>query len=234
MSIKKGCVATCGLQKLIDCLEVYSEERAELQNHSGFHAGQDCRCYCTPQEACVVHPDKEIDASINFQFGDEIIEVKKASARCLSADEMDVEKTFFLPSSFIRNITGITFGDGFEYKDSTGNVISCFFSNGENWGTQQEILLIKKDTLMEALDQNGYTPIWVCRVYKSPSSKSYERYPKILHDTDIAYLVWIEDEIRYMPLEELEPPSQEKNNEGKEILEQILSQLGYINEEEDE
>lgn len=232
--VSTGVVEKKHLQKLIDCLEVYSEERAELQNHSGFHAGQDCRCYCTPQEACVVHPDKEIDASINFQFGDEIIEVKKASARCLSADEMDVEKTFFLPSSFIRNITGITFGDGFEYKDSTGNVISCFFSNGENWGTQQEILLIKKDTLMEALDQNGYTPIWVFRVYKSPSSKSYERYPEILHDTDIAYLVWMEDEIRYVPLEELEPPLRETNNAGNEILEHILSQLDYINEEEDE
>lgn len=147
---------------------------------------------------------------------------------------MDVEKTFFLPSSYIRNITGITFGDGFEYKDSAGNVIASFFSNGENWGTQQEILLIKKDKLLEALDKTGYTPIWVFRVYKSPSSKSYERYPHILHDTDIAYLVWIEDEIRYMPLEELDPPPRKSNNEGNEILEQILSQLDYINEVEDE
>lgn len=232
--VSTGVIEKKNLPKLIDCLKVYSEERVELQNHSGFHAGQDCRCYCTPQEACVVHPDKEIDASINFQFGDEILEVKKASARCLSADEMDVEKTFFLPSSYIRNITGITFGDGFEYKDSAGNVIASFFSNGENWGTQQEILLIKKDKLLEALDKTGYTPIWVFRVYKSPSSKSYERYPHILHDTDIAYLVWIEDEIRYMPLEELDPPPRKSNNEGNEILEQILSQLDYINEVEDE
>lgn len=232
--VSTGVIEKKNLPKLIDCLKVYSEERVELQNHSGFHAGQDCRCYCTPQEACGVHPDKEIDASINFQFGDEILEVKKASARCLSADEMDVEKTFFLPSSYIRNITGITFGDGFEYKDSAGNVIASFFSNGENWGTQQEILLIKKDKLLEALDKTGYTPIWVFRVYKSPSSKSYERYPHILHDTDIAYLVWIEDEIRYMPLEELDPPPRKSNNEGNEILEQILSQLDYINEVEDE
>lgn len=232
--VSTGVIEKKNLPKLIDCLKVYSEERVELQNHSGFHAGQDCRCYCTPQEACVVHPDKEIDASINFQFGDEILEVKKASARCLSADEMDVEKTFFLPSSYIRNITGITFGDGFEYKDFAGNVIASFFSNGENWGTQQEILLIKKDKLLEALDKTGYTPIWVFRVYKSPSSKSYERYPHILHDTDIAYLVWIEDEIRYMPLEELDPPPRKSNNEGNEILEQILSQLDYINEVEDE
>lgn len=232
--VSTGVIEKKNLPKLIDCLKVYSEDRVELQNHSGFHAGQDCRCYCTPQEACVVHPDKEIDASINFQFGDEILEVKKASARCLSADEMDVEKTFFLPSSYIRNITGITFGDGFEYKDSAGNVIASFFSNGENWGTQQEILLIKKDKLLEALDKTGYTPIWVFRVYKSPSSKSYERYPHILHDTDIAYLVWIEDEIRYMPLEELDPPPRKSNNEGNEILEQILSQLDYINEVEDE
>ena len=94
--------------------------------------------------------------------------------------------------------------------------------------------MIKKDKLLEALDKTGYTPIWVFRVYKSPSSKSYERYPHILHDTDIAYLVWIEDEIRYMPLEELDPPPRKSNNEGNEILEQILSQLDYINEVEDE
>lgn len=229
--VSTGIVEKHNLQKLIECLKVYSEERVEFQN-SGFHAEQDCRCFCTPQEACVVRKDKEIDASINFKFEDETIEVKKASARCLSADEMDVEKTFFLPSSFIRNITGITFGDGFEYKDSAGNIIASFYSNGENWGTQQEILLIKKDILVKALDKSGYTPIWVFRVYKSPSSKSYERYPKILHDSDMTYMVWIEDEIRYMPLEELEPPRD--NNEGNVVYEQILSHVGYISEKENE
>ena len=66
--VSTGVIEKKNLPKLIDCLKVYSEERVELQNHSGFHAGQDCRCYCTPQEACVVHPDKEIDASINFQL----------------------------------------------------------------------------------------------------------------------------------------------------------------------
>ncbi len=232
--VSTGVVKKQDLQKLIDCMNVYSEERVELQKHSGFHAGQDCRCYCAPQEACVVHPDKEIDSSIFFQYDNETLEVKKASTRCLSADEMEVEKTFILPSSFIRNNTGITFGDGFEYKDSSGNVIASYFSNGENWGTQQEILLVKKDKLMEALDKIGYTPIWLFRVYKSPSSKSYERYPQIMHDTDISYLLWLEDEIKYMPLEELEPPPRESNNAGNEILEQLLSQLGYINDEEDE
>ena len=222
-----GVVGKQDLPKLIDCLKVYSEERVELQNHSGIHAVQDCRCYCTPQEACLVHPDKEVDASINFMLGDEILEVKKASARCLSADEREVEKTFILPSSFIRNIMEITFGDGFEYKDSAGTVLASFFSNGENWGTQQQILLIEKDKLMEALDKKGYTPIWVFRTYKSPSGKSYERYPHILHDTDITYLVWIEDKIRYMTLEKLEQPPRESDDVGNEILEQILSQLGY-------
>ena len=68
----------------------------------------------------------------------------------------------------------------------------------------------------------------------SPSSKSYERYPKIMHDTNIAYVVWIENEIRYMPLEELEPPDRELDNTGNEILEQILSQLDYTSKEDDE
>lgn len=223
--VSTGVVEKKNMQRLIDCLKVYSEEREEFLNHGGFHAAQDCRCYCTPQEACVVHPDKEIESSILFSFGDETIEVKKASAICLSADEMDVEKTFYFPSSFIRRITGITFGDGFEYKDSNGNVIASFFSNGENWGTQQEMLLIKQDKLMKALERSGYTPIWVFRVYKSPSSKSYERYPKILHDTDVTYLIWLEDEIKYMPLEELKPPIGAFDNTRNEILEQILSQL---------
>ena len=232
--VSTGVVEKQNMQRLIDCLKVYSEEREEFLNHGGFHAAQDCRCYCTPQEACVVHPDKEIESSILFSFGDETIEVKKASAICLSADEMDVEKTFYFPSSFIRRITGITFGDGFEYKDSNGNVIASFFSNGENLGTQQEILLIKQDKLMKALERSGYTPIWVFRVYKSPSSKSYERYPKILHDTDVTYLIWVEDEIKYMPLEELKPPIENLDNTKNEILERMLSQLNYTGEAKDE
>lgn len=218
--------------RLIDYLKEYSEERVELQNHSGIHAGQDCRYYCTPQEACVVHPDKEVESSIYFNVGDETIEVKKASARVLSADDMDVEKTFYLPSSFIRNITGISFGDGFEYKDSDGNVIAAFYSNGENWGTMQKILLIEQKKFMKTLDEKGYIPFWVFRVYRSPSSKAYEKYPKILHDTDITYLVWKEEDIKYMLLDELVPPRNGTDNTGKAILDSLLAQLNYIDDEE--
>ena len=232
--VSTGIVEKQNMPRLIEYLKVYSEERVELQNHSGFHAAQDCMCYCTPQEACAVRPDKEIESSICFNAGDETIDVKKGSARCLSADEMDVEKTFFLPSSFVRNITGITFGDGFEYKDSDGNVIATFVCNGESWETQQEILLIDKNKFLKALEEKDYMPFWIFRVYRRPSSKAYEKYPDIMHDTDITYIVWKDDIISYMLLDEVTPPRTGADNIGEGVLEELLSQLKYNNQEKDE
>ena len=226
--ISNGIVEATALPKLIECLKTYSEERTELLSVSGFHAGLDCKCYCTPQEACLVHSDKEIEASLQLSFDDEIIEVKKSTVRCLSADEMDTEKTFYLPSSFVRCITGISFGNGFEYKNKEGEVIASFISNGENWGTQQEALLIDQDIFINAINERGLKLFWIFRVYKSPSNKAYERYPEILHDTDTSYIVWMEENgLKYMALDDIEPPKREHSSEALKELNIILNQLEY-------
>lgn len=232
--VSTGIVNKQKLSKLIECLNEYSEERMELLNSSGFHAEQDCSCYCTPQEACIVRPDKEIYSNVIFHFNEDDIEVKAAAASCLSSDEMDVEKEYFLPSSIIRQFTGITFGDGYEYKDYKGEVVATFYSNGENLGTKQEILLIKKDVFLKVVEENGFTPFWIFRVYKSPSNKAYERYPEILHDTDKTFFVWLEEGIRYLPLEEIEPPICKVDNTGADLKDRLLAQLGYAGEEKDE
>lgn len=229
--ISTGIVEKNNFDKLIQCVQTYSEERVDLISADGFHAYQDSRSFCTPQEACTVRANKEVESSVFFDCNDEVIEVKTVSTRCLSSHETYVEKTFYLPSSYIREITGITFGDGFVYRNNEGDDIALFTYSGKNWGTQQEALLIDKDTFLDSLDNNGYKPFWVFRTNKSPSSKMYERYPEILHNTDVTYFVWLDEDIEYMVLEELQPPPRDFENTGEEVIQHILDQLNHTNEE---
>ena len=78
----------------------------------------------------------------------------------------------------------------------------------------KKTLLIKKDVFLKVVEENGFTPFWIFRVYKCPSNKAYERYPEILHDTDKTFFVWLEEGIRYLPLEEIEPPICKVDNTG--------------------
>lgn len=150
------------------------------------------------------------------------------TVRCFSADEMDTEKSFYLPSSFVCNITGISFGDGFEYRSDDGDVIASFISNGENWGTQQEALLVDRDIFLKALNARKLKPFWIFRVYKSPSNKAYERYPEILHDTDTSYIVWLEENnFKFTVLNDIEPPKREGSSDALKELNKILNQLEY-------
>ena len=147
----------------------------------------------------------------------------------------NTEKEFYLPSSFVREITGISFGDGFDYKNKEGDIIASFTSSGENLGTQQEALLINRDILLNAINERELKLFWIFRVYKSPSHKAYERYPEILHDTDVSYIVWKEEnDYKYMVLDDIEPPKKEYSSDALRELDIILNRFGYTTDEKNE
>ena len=180
-------------------------------NVADFHAWQECRCYCTPQEACTVQSHKETENSIIIELDNTTIDLYKLVTECMTAQAEDTEATFALPSRLIRELTGIAYGDGYQYLNKEGEIISRYTSVGENWKNQQKSLLMNRSILRKALDQNQYKMFWLFRVYRSPSHKAYEAFEReIMHDTDRSFVVWYDNnEYKYVELQTIEPPRSE-------------------------
>lgn len=213
--ISSGIVKNNDFEKLIAEVNVYSEERSELLNVAEFHSYVETCGFYTPQEVCAVQSVKEANESINIGNEKNVIQVYKLVATCLSEHIENIEKTFYLPSRIARILTGITYGDGYEYINDNNEVVCKYsdVSKGEN--NQQECLQINSHILASSLKENDYRMFWVFRVYRSPSSKAYELYGNdITHDTDRSYIVWFDEEkSRYIELKEIEPVIAENNND---------------------
>ena len=192
-------------------LNTYWEGRQELLDVADFHAWQECHCYCTPQEACTVQSHKEKENNIIIESDNTTIDLYKLVTECMTEHVEDTEATFAFPSRLIRELTGITYGDGYHYLNKDGETISQYNSAGENWKKQQKSLLMNRPILRKALDQNQYKLFWLFRVYRSPSHKAYEAFEReIMHDTDRCFVVWYDnDEYKYVELQTIEPPRRE-------------------------
>ena len=145
--------------------------------------------------------------SINIGEQENNVQVYKLITTCLSAHNEDTEMSFYLPSGIARKITGITYGDGYEYVNENNEVIYKFSDVGKNWKNQQVCLQVNTSILESALKENSYKLFWVFRVYRSPSNKAYELYGnQICHDTDRSFVVWFdEEECKYIELKEIKP-----------------------------
>ena len=205
--ISSGIVKRDGFQKFIEALDVYAEDRAELLNVSDFHSYIETSGFYTPQEICAVQTAKETNDIINIGEQENNVQVYKLITTCLSAHNEDTEMSFYLPSGIARKITGITYGDGYEYVNENNEVIYKFSDVDKDWKNQQVCLQVNTSILESALKENSYKLFWVFRVYRSPSNKAYELYGnQICHDTDRSFVVWFdEEECKYIELKEIKP-----------------------------
>lgn len=204
--ISAGAVKKNDFQQLLILLDNYCEDRNELLNVCDFHSYQDCRCYCTPQEACLVHSEREINSVLSIGKDNSKIEIFKLVEECLSADEMETERYYTFPSKLTRGLTGIVYGDGFSYSDKRGNVIARYSDSGERWGTFQQTLMINYDRLMSGLTEAELMPVWLFRLYREPSPKARERFDNLMHSSDKTFMVWQEgNQFRFKELLPLEP-----------------------------
>lgn len=159
------------------------------------------------QEICAVQTAKETNDIINIGEQENNVQVYKLITTCLSAHNEDTEMSFYLPSGIARKITGITYGDGYEYINENNEVIYKFSDVDKDWKNQQVCLQVNTSILESALKENSYKLFWVFRVYRSPSNKAYELYGnQICHDTDRSFVVWFdEEECKYIELKEIKP-----------------------------
>lgn len=221
--IKSGVVKNSDFSRLLVEIEKYFEGRDEMVNVNDFHAYQDCRCYCTPQEACLVHSARETNSYLLISDSVGNIEINKLLEECLIADRLETEKYFTLPSKLARKLMGISYGDGFTYSDNRGNIIASYSSDGENWGTYQKTLVVNSDALNNGIKRMNLQLFWLFRVCREPSPKARERYDKIMNRTDKTYFVWKEGE--NFNHRELLPIEYDRNNQNEEISFDIISIL---------
>ncbi len=206
--ISSGAVKRDEFDDFVKRLNVYWESRCDLLNVANFHAWQDCQCYCTPQEACTVQSHKEVENIISVESDDVTVKISKLVTECTTEHAEDTESTFDLPSKMVRKMTGIVYGDGYQYLNKDGKVMGKYISVGDNWKNQQKCLLVDRETLKTAFVKNEYKMFWLFRVYRTPSHKAYEALGRdIMHDTDRSFVVWYDDdEYRYIELQTVEPP----------------------------
>ena len=188
--ISTGAIKKEKFDSFLTKIENDFEDRIEMLNVSGFHTCQDCRCYCTPQEACLVHSEREIYNKVIIPDTELNIEIFKLVEECICADELITERCFILPSKITRAITNIEYGDGFSYVNSNGKIIASYSSDEEDFASIQRILKIKGDVLKQGLDKENLKIFWLFRVSRSPSPKARERFKDIMFDDDKTYLVW--------------------------------------------
>lgn len=224
--ISSGAIKADLLNSFLESFDLNFDYRTEFENVSSFHATQDCHCYCTPQEACLVHANQEINHTVKILNSENEIEVYKLVNECISSDEMDTERYFTMPSVITRNLTNIIYGDGFKYFNCDEKVIAKFYETGENWGTMQKALLVDSTVLSSGLKDYNLKLFWLFRDYRIPSSKARERFENIKSYSDRTFIVWNEDDgFKYMELKEIKPasvsPENNKNipSELQEILE---------------
>lgn len=232
--ISSGLVVQKDMKKLLSLIAEDNEDCNSLLAVSDFSAYQESYCFCTPQEACAVISRKEVNSSFYLNEGEDCIELKATTSSCLTENAEETEKRYELPSAFLRKILGIVYGDGYNYIDKDDNVLAVYSAIGENWKSQQNTLRADSTKFKSALKKIGYTPFWLYRVYRSPSSKAYELYKnQILHDTDRTFIIWFEkDELKYQLLHEVKPiemqkfQSSEQDSPNLSIFNDLLKQYG--------
>ena len=95
-----------------------------------------------------------------------------------------------LPSAIVRDYLGIKDTDGYAYVDSQGEVIAEYAIAGEMWRKYQSCLLINKTLLLEKLEKNNKTLVWIMKERRSNSGMTTEKYGRFGVDRMKSFVVY--------------------------------------------
>lgn len=232
--ISSGACAADSFNRFLNLLDSNFEAKSELEDVGGFHAYQDCRCYCTPLEACLVHANREVGNKILIDDDGDVIEIYKLAGECISADELESERYFTIPAALTRSLMGIIYGDGFSYYNMSGEILAQFYEIGEHWGTEQKVLRVNSSALFTGIKQEKFKLFWIFRDLREPSNKARERFESMLDCSDKTFIVWKEDNaFKFKKLKEVNPITRivGSNLDAADIFESLLEKYSNLNEE---
>jgi len=167
-----------------------------LLNNNDIYSQTITDCYITPKEICQMTWKKSCYDEILFKTidKDKIVDYKltKCIERCTAnyADGNDVY--YELPSRYLRNILGISDGDGSIYVDKNSEVIATYYTVGKPWIEQQNFLCIDKNMLLEKLDYRNEMIVWIVKIMREPNHICHEKYKDLHIYKDSVWLVWFD------------------------------------------
>lgn len=165
------------LEQVDDFVEKLCEKAKEnetVANPTDWNGSIDSSCYITPKEICCFPWKTRYDPYIAEEFPTIAITAAVDSCCYNTIDFGDVY--YEIPSAMVRDYLGIKDTDGYAYVDSQGEVIAEYAIAGEKWRTYQSCLLINKTLLLEQLEKNNKTLVWIMKERRSNSGMTTEKY----------------------------------------------------------
>ncbi|MFS0594425.1 hypothetical protein AB1L05_22895 [Cytobacillus horneckiae] len=178
-----------------------------LLNPEDFHSSTETQCYITPKEICWMNWKDECNNTLhNVSIADGDFKeytIEKAVEECTANYPEFGDVYYKLPSRIIREILGISNGDGYKYYNGEKELGAFFINAGEKWYDSQSYLCVDREKLLSQLHQSNLQIFWIVRLLRQATSKSLEKYPKLHSRNDKCWFVWFEDgEIKSQPFSE--------------------------------
>lgn len=165
-----------------------------LSEPVNYHSFTETNCYITPTEITWFPWKKQMHLvdNVNTVYKGSFREYKifRAVEECVANYQEYGDVTYSLPSAKIREILGISYGDGYCYKDRNDEILCYSISTGEKWKDSQSFLFADKNLLVKRIDEQGYTMFWAVRVMKQETTKSRELHKNFYLRNDKAMLVY--------------------------------------------
>ena len=88
---------------------------------------------------------------------------------------------------------GIVDSDGYLFTNSAKKIVAEYTVAGEKWRTYQSYLLVDRDILLEHLQQQGRTLVWIMRERRSHSGLAVERFGRFGVDRIKSFVGFFDD-----------------------------------------
>lgn len=169
----------------------------DLFDNNDIHSQTLSNCYITPKEICQMPWKTNVYENLSYRtiYNNKIVDYKlvKCIEQCTAnyADGQDVY--YELPSKYIRELLGISDGNGETYTNKDNEIIARYFSVGENWAEQQNFLCVDKNMLLKDLNDKNEMIVWIIRIIREPSHICYEKYNDLHAYKDSAWIVWFDE-----------------------------------------
>ena len=169
-------------QDLFNCNDMYSQTLSD--------------CYITPKEICQMSWKINCYEKLSYRTisNNKIDEYKliKCIEQCTANYANGQDVYYELPSKYIRDLLGISDGNGITYTNNN-EIIAKYFNIGKAWEEKQEFLCIDKSLILEKLNKKNEMLVWVIKVIREPSYICREKYKDLHIYKDSAWIVWFDE-----------------------------------------
>ncbi|PEE97786.1 hypothetical protein CON21_26255 [Bacillus thuringiensis] len=164
---------------------------------SDAHARIDNFCYITPKEVLLINENEEVGAIKKvITFRDKTFKeysFNYTATECVSHFLKFGDVYYTIPSKYVRSLLNITDGDGYKFYDENLEEIGFYRIAGEPGVDQQSYLCINKEKLLNNLEREQKSIVWIVRIMREATPKAREKYRNVNGRYNEYYMLWFEN-----------------------------------------